>query len=208
VALAWAKGLDEHGDPLDPGARAQKLTEMEDWLRRLAGTFRLEGTYRNHGGSSPVLGTAKCLGLGHGPGLSCLITATWKAPREGYKDPAFDNGLYAAMQPLVLVFGIDPDASQIRATLMEQRALKMRGFLMEDEVALSGELMTMDPLVPFTWDSSLIAIKPAGDVDIKFAVQPTDTRYMLEGLRLGFGQPVPKQLWIEFDLQLLREGQH
>lgn len=206
VALSWAKGLDEHGTPLDAGARTRKLAEMDSWLRRLAGTFRIEGTYRNLGGRSQVSGSTTCSFIGAGPGLSCAITAAWKAPKESAKDPEFDKALHDAMQSLVILFGIDPDASQIRATMMDYRALQIRGFLMDDEVALSGESMETSasiPLLPYSWASSLIAVRSNGDVGMKFAVFPTSTRYLMAGMGISRGDYLPNS-WIELDMRLHR----
>lgn len=204
AAMAWANGLDEHGAPLDAGARTRKRAEMESWLRRLAGTFRIEGTYRNHGGKSPVLGTVKCLGVGDGPGVTCVISATWKAPKESVKDPEFDKALYDAMQSLVVFLGIDPDASRIRATLMDYRASRAHGFLIDDGVALSNAIPTSMSLVRHSWSSSFIAIQPGGNLDMKLLVYPTSTQYELAGIRaLALGS-VPNP-WIEFDMQLHRE---
>lgn len=44
VSLAWDKGLDLNGVKLDGAARARKITEMEAWLDRLVGQYRVEGT--------------------------------------------------------------------------------------------------------------------------------------------------------------------
>lgn len=209
AALAWSRGLDEHGIPLDAGARTRKLTEMESWLRRLAGTFRIEGTYKNHGGTSQLHGTAKCSSIGSGPGTSCIVTATWKAPRESFKNPEFDKALYNAMQSLGIILGIDPAASQIRGTLTDYRALKIRGFLVDDEVAFSGESLfehdAANPLVPNSWAASLIAIQPDGGVDMRFAMVPTSVDYRIQGSGMLRGQILLNR-GIEFRMRLLRVG--
>lgn len=208
VADAWSNGFDANGIPLDETARREKLAEVESWLPRLVGTFRIEGTYTNRGGRSEIQGTSRCLGLGDGPGVTCLINASWKAPREAIKSPAFDSALSNAMQSLVLVLGMDPDSAQVRASLMDQRATKTHGVLVDGEVTFIGEHKTGAPLVDYTWESAFVAVHPDGGVAMKFAVRPTEARYTLEGLRLEYLQSArdssPKT-WVEFDMRLLRE---
>lgn len=208
IALAREQGLNEHGGALDEAARKSLIGEMETWLRRLEGSYRIVGTYRNRGGSSSVQGTAQCLGFGGGPAISCLITATWKAPKESYKDKSFDRGISEAMQPLVLRFGMDPDRLQIRAALMDQRALKIKGYLIDDAVAFSseskGEHDTDNPLVPYAWDSTLVAINPDGGVQMRFTVVPTSTESKLAELRKSMGH-LAHAPGVELDLRLARE---
>ncbi len=88
---------------------------MELWLRRLAGKFRIDGTYENSGGTSKVGGIAECVSIGTGAGVHCVISAKWIAPEESHKNPGSDDVLYKAMKRLVIVYGIDPDALAIRA---------------------------------------------------------------------------------------------
>jgi hypothetical protein len=208
IALAWEKGLDERGVALDAAARAKKFAEMEAWLRRLAGTFRIDGTYRNHGGTTQVLGSAKCSSVGDGAGVSCAITAKWQSPKENFKEPEFDKALYNAMQPLIVHLGINPDTFKIRATLMESRALKMYGFLIGDEVAFGGESLheydPSKPLVPNIWAGSLISIRPDDVIGMRFAVVPTSIPYQLRGSGMLNGQIILNR-GIEFNLQLHRE---
>lgn len=206
ITLAWANGLDEHGAPLDSDARAAKLAEAESLLRRLPGTFRIEGIYRNRGGTSQVGGTARCVGIPNGPGLSCALSAAWKAPKESRRDPVLDKALHEAMQSLVLVLGVDPGTSEVRGTLMEVRGVKVRGLVIDDAVVFSGEMATLDSFVPYTWMSSFLAIRPGGDVEVKFEVHPTEIGYMLAGVQARAHQS-RRTTWIGFELQLHRESQ-
>jgi hypothetical protein len=131
VALTWAQGLDEHGVPLDADARSSKLAEMEEWLRRLKGKFRIEGHRWNKGASSQVLGTAECFGIGSGPGVSCVISADWKRG----KNPA----AVPAIRPQVLLFGLDPGAMEIRITHVDSVAVELRGILQDGAVILTEQ---------------------------------------------------------------------
>jgi hypothetical protein len=202
-ASAWASGLDVHGVKLEPDAGARKLAEMELWLRRLTGKFRIVGEYTNDGGNSQILGTANCFAVGSGPGVSCAISAKWKAPKEACKDPQLDTVLNIAVQPLVLLFGIDPVASQLRVTLVDFRAVTMQGFLVDDAVILDmrsrGRLL-FNPLVTYHWLDSRVAMKPGGDVDLQLRVMGSDIRTTQCPL-----VPRPPVIYVEFDLKLQRE---
>ncbi len=203
ASQAWKKGLDTDGETLEADAPARKLAEMDIWLRRITGKYRIEGKYWNSGGSSPVRGTADCFGIGSGPGVSCVISTEYKAPKEAavgggngpLKDPRLDQALYAAMRGLVLLFGIDPRASEIRATLVDFRATGTSGFLDEGVVMFQGrpnfEFPFMNPTITYTWATSFVAAKPDGDLAMKFLVRASDI------------MTTPKP--ILFDLQLHRE---
>jgi hypothetical protein len=215
VAFAWAQGLDERGVHLDAAVRARKLREMEVWLRRLVGRFRIEGKRWNaSGGRTQVRGTADCFGIGNGPGVSCLISAIWKTGRETDKDMNLDQTSYFAVRPQVLLFGLDPGAMEIRVTHVDDLAVGMRGFLLNGAVILDAQSppgmralnhvfvgVASNPFSSVASESlgrappkplSRVAISPAGEVDMKFYVYPPD-------MITFWNQP------IEFDLQLYRE---
>jgi hypothetical protein len=139
VALAWSRGVDEHGVPLDAAARAAKLAEMEGWLRRLKGKYRIEGHRWNKGARSQVLGTADCFGIGSGPGVSCVISADWKSRKEAGTERNPKTVQNAAIRPQILLFGLDPGAMEIRVTHVDSIAVEMRGILQDGAVMLSEQ---------------------------------------------------------------------
>jgi hypothetical protein len=204
VSAAWENGLDERGAPLKPDAGARKLAEMELWLRSLVGKYRIEGEYAVLDGGSQISGTAECFGIGGGAGVSCTISAKWPVAREQRKDKNLDESLGYAMQTMVLLFGIDKVAPRIRVTLMDFRAIRMDGFLVDDAVIfdvksspelplltiLGGGVIGARPIVAYTWYSTRVALKTTGDVAVQFIVMPADIRATR-----------PK----EFDLKLRRE---
>lgn len=191
VSRAWDGGLDEHGTRLDAGAHARKLAETEAWLRSLVGRFRVDGEYWNSGGRSPVRGTADCVGVGDGPGVACVMTASWKAPREVRKDKGLDDALNNALQPLFLLFGVDPEMPHLRVALVDFRAVEMQGLLADGAVLLTGR--HDEPLTSYSWMYSLMAMRPGGVVDMKFLAVPHDPMLMLQ------------QAYIQLDLRLHRE---
>jgi len=204
VSEAWEKGLDLNGVKLDAAARAKKITEMEAWLKRLVGQYRVEGTYLNTGGIGPVAGTANCRQVADGPGVQCEITATVKHPAEPAKNPSFDQAITDGMRPLIIVFGIDPDTQQIKAGLIDSRATETTGRLIDDKVLLTVQggrpfAVTFTPdsrLVWYAWYQSLIALQPGGGLDMKFTILGGAIRRSV----------APTRPWTEFDLQLLRES--
>jgi hypothetical protein len=214
-ARAWESGMDEQGVQLDAAMRARKQTEMEVWLRRLRGSYRVEGTYSNSGGSHPIRGTANCLGVGDGSAAPCVITATWKAPRETIKEVELDRALYRALQGLVIMLGIDADASRIRAALMDYRAVRVSGYLIDGVAVFDGETTmyvfsptrreptVRNPLVPYFWNNLLVAVKPDGEVVIKMKVTFADGDKLMAATTIRSQQL--HKMAIEFDLHLYRE---
>jgi hypothetical protein len=145
-ARAQARGpsTKEVRDRLQPSGestevRVRKLAELESWLRRLAGTFRV----RASGGSAPTEvcsssatpsgpcqtyrtidapiqatfeGLAECNDIGDGPGVFCRFHMTavtppmWiGAPSMQLQDP---NDI--PFLPVEILFGIDPENLEMR----------------------------------------------------------------------------------------------
>lgn len=204
ASLAWEKGLDLDGARLDAAARARKITEMEAWLDRLVGQYRVEGSYLNTGGIGPVEGTANCRHVVGSPGVQCEITATVKHPAEPAKNPPFDQAITDGMKPLIMLFGIDPVALQIKAGLVDSRATEANGRLLDDALLLTVQggrpfAVTFTPdsrLVWYAWYQSLIRLQPGGGLDMKFTILGGAIRRSV----------APTRPWTELDLQLHREA--
>jgi len=109
---------------VDEAARARKLAELRVWLGRLVGHFRVEGqveqtladpSTRQERQSVAVRGVADCAAIGAGPGVQCVIDATWPdidmiygEDRNGVRSsiPAWSNSFHT-LHPAVFVYGID-----------------------------------------------------------------------------------------------------
>lgn len=203
LTLAWEKGMDLDGVKLDAAAQARKIAEMEAWLHRLVGQYRVEGTYLNTGGLGPVTGTANCRHVVDGPGVQCEISATVKHPAEPAKNPPFDQAITDGMRPLIILFGIDSDSQQIKAGLMDSRATEASGRLLDDSLLLTVQggrpfAVTFTPdsrLVWYAWYQSLITQRPGGGLDMKFTILGGAIRRSV----------APNRPWTELDLQLHRE---
>jgi hypothetical protein len=139
VALAWSRGRDEHGEPLDGDVRARQLAETKSWLRRLNGKYRIEGMRWNSTDRKNMLvrGTAECFGIGNGPGVSCVISAGWKSNRETSEQEDQSRDMHSAIRPQVLLFGLDPDTTEILVTHVDAVAVELRGIVLGGAVILN-----------------------------------------------------------------------
>jgi len=135
--------LGQLPEALDESARASKLAEQSAWLRRLIGRFRISG--RVETGSVVVLGAgetsigipktvhgdvdgvADCAAVGAGPGVHCLINATWpviEPIRTGAESfialmgPPEASERVRLLRPAVMVLGLDPDTAEIRVSMV------------------------------------------------------------------------------------------
>lgn len=88
-------------EAVDPAnSRAAKLAELDDWLRRLQGHYRVSRDGR------PV-GLQDCVGIGDGPGVHCMI------------GPAPNSEIEA---PTMILYGVDLDALEIRFLQVNARS--------------------------------------------------------------------------------------
>jgi hypothetical protein len=115
---------------LDASARAGKVAEQAAWLAHLVGRFRvgghvekvefLEGHLVTLDGD--VKGVADCAAVGAGPGVHCLINATWptiEPAREGrFSFRPEGSEQVMLFRPAVLVLGLNPDTAEIHATMV------------------------------------------------------------------------------------------
>lgn len=106
---------------MDPAAaRAAKLAELDAWLRRLVGRYRITGSagvpYRYNSTCRPGLtcdepplrppasfrGLADCVSIGGGPGVSCIVNLVGP------------DGAPIRNTPKISLYGLDPDNLGIR----------------------------------------------------------------------------------------------
>lgn len=124
IAQAQAEALEKVTD------RESRLPELNAWMRRLDGRFRLggevkvwwEGRYL----ISEVSGVADCAAIGEGPGMQCFFNADWPItdPRKSSRAPfgmieaPFPTEALRTFNPAVLVLGVDPKLLEVRAMLV------------------------------------------------------------------------------------------
>lgn len=116
-----------------PEARARKEAELADWLGRLVGRFRIQGSItntledpceankrkypnvrcRNLPPPPPlsVRGLGDCAGFGTGPGVHCVFNASWDDPPP---PPTLQVLREPWLFPGMMLFGVDPARQEIR----------------------------------------------------------------------------------------------
>ena len=151
----WAPRQVERSVPTpadEAAAREAKLAELEEWLGRLVGKFRLQGTVSTAvgGGIGPIssaaldtsgVGQAHCTGgqcylerdprgvgecrhVGAGPGVQCRIDVPW--PQMTFTAGPFQGGGGFGSPNLEgarILYGIDPDNLGIRFLMVDGKSL-------------------------------------------------------------------------------------
>lgn len=120
-ARARAEALEKVTD------REARLPELNAWMRRMEGRFRLGGEVvtSSYKGliTTGVSGVADCTAIGGGPGMHCILNATWPVidprptPRGRIQEP-FPSEAMRTFNPAVLVLGVDPKLLEVRAMLV------------------------------------------------------------------------------------------
>lgn len=107
-------------------SRQLKVAELDAWLRRLSGRFIYEGIYDP--GFQPARGEGDCIGVGNGPGVQCVIHVRW---------PEFTGDGILPLAPAMFLYGLDPQAAQIRYLRVTSRSIaeEVRG-------SVSGSMAT------------------------------------------------------------------
>lgn len=103
---AVPRGSTVEPEPLTPeeqeARRLQTAAEMAAWLPRLVGRFSIQGIIGGGTRPMPIKGAADCIAVGKGPGVQCVLNATWGAKGDSFLGPA------------VILYGMDPAAGMIR----------------------------------------------------------------------------------------------
>lgn len=116
----------------DDATHATKLAELQTWIRRIPGRFRIEGRVERPGPGGPVRGKvsgiADCAGVGEGAGVQCIFNAMWPViDSPDLPFAALMNGpiprpspseALRTFRPAVLALGLDPALSEVRALLV------------------------------------------------------------------------------------------
>jgi hypothetical protein len=135
----------------DPAVRARKFAELEAWLRRIPGRFRIEGLiekpeFRFEAQAYTVVdgkvtGVADCRAIGEGVGVHCILNATWPiiesgvAPVAGHPPPPPPpSEMLRTFSPAMLLIGMSQDPPGIQAEMVNADSLShvWAGKLVED----------------------------------------------------------------------------
>ncbi len=125
--------------PAASEVRARKLAELEAWLRRLVGRYRIRGVIANNmygvcnqRGSRcfgnfppplPVKGMMDCVAVGSGPGVHCVVNVEWTVPAP----PVAQVVHHSWSAPGMLLLSMDPDTLQIRYLQVSDRSIAEEG---------------------------------------------------------------------------------
>jgi hypothetical protein len=122
-------------EKFDAATHATKLAELKTWIRRIPGRFRIEGRIERMGGGglvgAKVSGVADCDSVGQGAGVHCIFNATWPiidmpfrpANRMGPIQSPSPSEALRSFQPALLVLGLDPQVSEVRALMVTDDSL-------------------------------------------------------------------------------------
>lgn len=121
-------GAMKYKEGTDPAvSRNAELMELDAWLRRLVGKFRISTSLQ------PNVGEAECVGIGGGSGVHCLFRFTSSRP-----------GQWSVQ---VFMFGLDLDAPGVRYLRLRSDGLAEAGVakLHSDAVLFSGDCPIIQP---------------------------------------------------------------
>jgi hypothetical protein len=137
------KKIDGAVQTVDAAARAKKLAELEMWLQRLVGHFRIEGTTKLFYGTSTICpeggfcymhrnstGAGDCVRVAAGHGIHCVIKTAWPRfiPRPPEFAPSEVNWPGPFLDNAVVLFGIDPENMGIRFLLVDAKSIAYEAF--------------------------------------------------------------------------------
>lgn len=144
---------------VDEAARARRVSEMEAWLGRLVGRFRVDAKLVTIGGSDRIRGTATCSRFGDGQGARCVIQGIHRQKAQR------DRGTL----PL-LYFGINPDALEIQIVVVAlEQVSALSGVLEGDTVHFSDNWNVCHKIWTSCWMADEITARPSGEIFVKMA---------------------------------------
>lgn len=134
---------------MDEATRALRLEELDAWLRRLPGRYRIKGQVilapdAPLPQTGSVEGIADCSGIGDGPGVNCIINAKWpflttnNNPMNVRPSP---TEYLNTMRPSVLVFGLSLDPPRVISKMVmgDSVVLDWSGKLDEDTLIQTAD---------------------------------------------------------------------
>src|SRR5512147_1103009 len=90
----------------ESGAEPIPNADMDVWLRRLVGSYKLDGSanaFACPSACSGVKGKVDCTAIGTGPGVQCIMNATW----QEYWSMTGQPTLIDYLDPSMMLFGLD-----------------------------------------------------------------------------------------------------
>jgi hypothetical protein len=177
---------------MDEATRELRLQEMDAWLRRLPGRYRIKGEVifapeSPEPQSGSVEGIADCSSVGDGPGVNCIINAKW--PFLPYDQPPTNirpsiTEYLNTMRPSVLVFGMSLDPPRVVSLMVmgDSVVLDWSGRLKRDTVSQGADHRCTDRCI-----GRFDVIAAAGSELVTFEMQLFNPDRVEE--RLGLEDP-------------------
>lgn len=132
AAVADPREIAEPAAPMTPemieARRVQMTGDMDAWLRRLEGRYRIEGVFYRDGDEANVLrasGMEDCIAVGPGAGMQCVLNVIWDDD-YGSDGQGGSTGV-SALAPAMIQYGYDPGASRIRSLQVDNQSLAEPG---------------------------------------------------------------------------------
>jgi hypothetical protein len=104
--------------------RLEKAADIDAWLRKLEGKFRIEGTFYREGDEVNVArasGLEDCVTIGPGAGMHCVINVVWDED-YGADGQGGQTGV-SSLAPAMIQYGYDPVTSRVRYLQVDNQSL-------------------------------------------------------------------------------------
>jgi len=92
---------------------------VADWLRRLVGSYKLDGAIGDVG----IKGKADCVAIGTGPGVQCIFNAIWQEKWDQMGRPI----LVDPLDPSMFLFGMDPSKATLNMLMVIDKGIASGG---------------------------------------------------------------------------------
>jgi hypothetical protein len=93
---------------------------VAEWLRRLVGSYKLDGAI----GRAGIKGKADCIAIGQGPGVQCIFNAIWQ---EEWDIRTGRPILLDPLDPSMFLFGMDPSKATLHMLMVIDKGIASGG---------------------------------------------------------------------------------
>lgn len=182
-------------------ASAQKITELEAWLKRLTGRFTYTGQVKYHAGFGcvvnrspcdlpslscdragcwvlrPASGTADCRAVGQGPGVQCVVNVYWPLTKVlSLPEPSPVKERVAiwpgrSLTQAMAMYGFDPRTLEVRYMLVDGSSIAEAA-----TGTLRGDtgvfnVACVDATIPLCTQTLQIHAPPGGSIEMHLEIQ-------------------------------------
>lgn len=202
AALPREQGLSPQAEEPDTpetreARRLKHASEMDVWLRRLVGRFRIEGVsfvdaqQDQDPTAKPAKGMEDCIALGTGAGVQCVINVVWD--EDWGTDGQLAEAGISSLAPAMIEYGYDPVASRIRTLQVDNQSLAegAAGVLKGDTVSYRTRCVNTAAMPPCERLTRIYAPADASYVQISIDVEKNHDR--TSSLMLYLRRMTPEQ---------------